>query len=326
MAVIPLEDMMDTCCTCSCDCVRHVENEKTKMRALVTSVMQKLEEEENINKKVKRKGEEEMEVITKKLAVLQKSLMSEQARVKSLLTHKDNIIRNLTQENRRLMKKLKLYKSSCSSPTDTGSSDCSGDVDLQSHASDTTENNDNQSNISEVSGNASPDQTMKIRCSGDNQTNQEMMIADQKSLIMMQPSDRNHHHQKNNDSKPPGQPKDNITKDEYNINNNIVNNEPLDYVIVTDNLIEPNLVVLDNSDKIDSTSHNLTDDMNFMTTTSSNSNRSTVLHISQTRAALRQMTNHRSAIKPSDIKHRDRVKTVTKEHKTLLSYWSDSFL
>ena len=92
-AVIPLEDMMDTCCTCSCDCVRHVENEKTKMRALVTSVMQKLEEEENINKKVKRKGEEEMEVITKKLAVLQKSLMSEQARVKSLLTHKDNIIR-----------------------------------------------------------------------------------------------------------------------------------------------------------------------------------------------------------------------------------------
>ena len=44
------------------------------------------------------------------------------------------------------------------------------------------------------------------------------------------------------------------------------------------------------------------------------------------RAALRQMTNHRSAIKPSDIKHRDRVKTVHKEQKTLLSYWSDSFL
>jgi len=65
MAVIPLEDMSDTCCTCTCDCVRHVGSERTKMRTLVTSVMQKLEEEETINKKMKRKGEEEMEVITK---------------------------------------------------------------------------------------------------------------------------------------------------------------------------------------------------------------------------------------------------------------------
>jgi len=254
--------------------------------------------------------------------------MSEQARVKTLLNHKDTTIRNLTQENRRLLKKLKLYTNSCSSPTDTGSSDCSADVDIHSHhGSDSAENIDNQSNISEASGDASPDQTIKISCSEDNQTNKEMMIMDDhKSLIMMKPSDRNHH-QKINDSSPAGQPKDNITKDEYNINNNhIVNNEALDYVIVTDNLIEPNLVVLDNSDKIDSTTHNLTDDINFMSTTSSNNNRSTVLHISQTRAALRQMTNHRSAIKPSDIKHRDRVKTVTKEHKTLLSYWSDSFL
>ena len=150
---------------------------------------------------------------------------------------------------------------------------------------------------------------------GDGNDQSIMMINDdQSSMIVMMPTDENN--QANDLCQ------GNI-KEEPNINHH------LDFIIVEDNLSEPKLVVLDKHDVAD----------NVVVTTN---DRSTVLQISQTRydnkysswlirikyfrAALRQMTNHRSATKPSDIKHRDRVKTVTKEHRTMLSYWSDSFL
>ena len=63
------------------------------MRSLVMTVMERLEMEEKMNKETKRKSEEEMTAIMMKLATLQKSLLSEQLRVKTLLNNKDIIIR-----------------------------------------------------------------------------------------------------------------------------------------------------------------------------------------------------------------------------------------
>jgi hypothetical protein len=98
------------------------------------------------------------------------------------------------------------------------------------------------------------------------------------------------------------------------------NNNLAEYVLVTDNLSKPGLVVLDSEDNDETDKISiLNNNLNIITT-----DRTAILP--QQRSALRQMTNHRAAVKPSDIKHRDKVKTVTKEHKTLLSYWSDSFL
>ena len=49
--------------------------------------------EEKMNQETKRKGEKEMADLMMKLATLQKSLLSEQLRVKTLLNNKDIIIR-----------------------------------------------------------------------------------------------------------------------------------------------------------------------------------------------------------------------------------------
>ena len=92
-AVLPMADTLDTCCTCLCDCVRHVNSERKRMRSLVMTVMERLEMEEKMNQETKRKGEKEMADLMMKLATLQKSLLSEQLRVKTLLNNKDIIIR-----------------------------------------------------------------------------------------------------------------------------------------------------------------------------------------------------------------------------------------
>ena len=56
---------------------------------MVMSLMERLEQEEMM----RRNGEQDMENIMIKLDLLQKSLMSEQSRVKTLLNNKDSIIR-----------------------------------------------------------------------------------------------------------------------------------------------------------------------------------------------------------------------------------------
>ena len=88
-----MADTLDTCCTCLCDCVRHVNSERKRMRSMVMTVMERLEMEEKMNQETKRKGEKEMADLMMKLATLQKSLLSEQLRVKTLLNNKDIIIR-----------------------------------------------------------------------------------------------------------------------------------------------------------------------------------------------------------------------------------------
>ena len=164
----------------------------------------------------------------------------------------------------------------------------------------------------------------------DSQTEQASSTLHDQSELMISPGDKNHH-PTNDASIAPHQPGE--TKEEYN--NNGVTGEAPQYVIVADNLRQPKLVVLDNAeDTGDTTSDNVdnkvaptpTNDRSSlqMTQTRYEPSKTSKLNIFLfPRAALRQMTNHRSAIKPSDIKHRDRVQ---REHKTLLSYWSDSFL
>ena len=87
--MLPDDEMLTPCCTCACDCVKGVTNAKKRMKKLVMSLMERLEQEELM----RRKSEQEMENIMIKLEILQKSLTSEQSRVKTLLNNKDTIIR-----------------------------------------------------------------------------------------------------------------------------------------------------------------------------------------------------------------------------------------
>lgn len=86
---MPSDEMVTPCCTCRCDCVKGVANAKKRMKKLVMSLMERLEQEEIM----RRNSEQELENIMNKLETLQKSLMSEQSRVKTLLNNKDTIIR-----------------------------------------------------------------------------------------------------------------------------------------------------------------------------------------------------------------------------------------
>jgi len=292
MAVLPKEspwtgsgdDAESRCCS---DCSDQLREERGRMRSVVMEVLDRLRLEEKMADEEKRRAEEEMKAVMAKLATLQKSLLSEQLRVKKLLNSKDKLIRNLTKENRKLKQKMSkfvsLEMSSCSS-SETGRE--------------------------ALTSTSSAEST-------DSQTEQASSTLHGQSELMISPDDKNHH--QNNDASAaqhhPGE-----TKEEYN-NNSVTGEqgEASQYVIVADNLRQPKLVVLDNAGDTGDTTNDNVDNKVAPTPTNDRSS----LQLTQTRAALRQMTNHRSATKPSDIKHRDRVQ---REHKTLLSYWSDSFL
>ena len=67
---------------CSCD-------RNNRMRSLVISLVERLQTEEMM----RRKSDQEMEMIMIKLETLQKNLTSEQVRLKTMLQNKDNVIR-----------------------------------------------------------------------------------------------------------------------------------------------------------------------------------------------------------------------------------------
>jgi len=285
------EQPSEPCCKCGCQCA-NIRNDERKMKEVILSVMERLSIQEKINDKAKQKSSHEMSLLVTKLQRLQQSLLSEQSRVKLLLTNKDNVIRSLEEENNRLRLKINnSMQESDSNARDNAESKSSTDVEtcdktIDTNAPDSLSEeipNIENKNIDEYGGGT----TTRAR---DSHT------LEIKPPIQFVPT-----------------PKITTSK-EFN------NNLP-EYVIVTDNLSKPGLVVLDSGDndegdKISIINNNL----NIMTTDR------TVLQMSHHRSALRQMTNHRAAVKPSDIKHRDKVKTVHREHKTLLSYWSDPFL
>ena len=98
------------------------------------------------------------------------------------------------------------------------------------------------------------------------------MMSNDQSMIMMMPSDYNHHHTIDDSSQ---LPQANNSKERTN-DDNTPENESLQYVIVSDNLSEPNLVVLDNS-------ANAADDNIVMSVSQLSSSRSSVIQMSQTR-------------------------------------------
>ena len=107
----------------------------------------------------------------------------------------------------------------------------------------------------------------------DSQSDQSViqLINDDQSVIMMMPSDYDHHTIDDLSQIPqPNNSKERI------IDNKTTENEALQYVIVSDNLSEPNLVVLDNTANVD-------DDNNVMSVSQLSSSRSSVIQMSQTR-------------------------------------------
>ena len=87
-AVLPPE-----VCSCRCGCAGRLEAERRKVRGVLVTVMERLATEERGHGAARRRAEDEAARVMEKLAVLQRSLVTEQARVRSLLNSKDNIIR-----------------------------------------------------------------------------------------------------------------------------------------------------------------------------------------------------------------------------------------
>ena len=63
------------------------------MKEVILSVMEKVSKDENMADKAKEKSSQDMNLLMTKLQKLQKSLISEQSRVRLLLLSKDNTIR-----------------------------------------------------------------------------------------------------------------------------------------------------------------------------------------------------------------------------------------
>ena len=63
------------------------------MKEVISAVMEKISLDENMKDKAKQKSSQDMNLLMTKLQKLQKSLISEQSRVKLLLLSKDNTIR-----------------------------------------------------------------------------------------------------------------------------------------------------------------------------------------------------------------------------------------
>ena len=86
------EVQADPCCKCGCHCAKIMVKEK-KMKEVILSVMEKVSKDENMADKAKEKSSRDMNLLMTKLQKLQKSLISEQSRVRLLLLSKDNTIR-----------------------------------------------------------------------------------------------------------------------------------------------------------------------------------------------------------------------------------------
>ena len=84
--------LSDPCCKCGCHCAKIMEKEK-KMKEVIMSVMEKVSSDQNMKDKAREKSSEDMNLLMTKLQKLQKSLISEQSRVRLLLLSKDNTIR-----------------------------------------------------------------------------------------------------------------------------------------------------------------------------------------------------------------------------------------
>ena len=63
------------------------------MKEVIMSVMEKVSSDQNMKDKAKEKSSQDMSLLMTKLQKLQKSLISEQSRVRLLLLSKDNTIR-----------------------------------------------------------------------------------------------------------------------------------------------------------------------------------------------------------------------------------------
>ena len=63
------------------------------MKEVIMSVMEKVSSDQNMKDKAREKSSEDMNLLMTKLQKLQKSLISEQSRVRLLLLSKDNTIR-----------------------------------------------------------------------------------------------------------------------------------------------------------------------------------------------------------------------------------------
>lgn len=279
--------------TSSCpQCGKMRDNER-KMKEILMSVMERVSHQEKINDKAKEKNSHELNLLTTKLQRLEKSLMREQSRVKLLLTNKDNMIRSLKEENKRLMSRINNpIQKSHSNAKDSAESKSATDAETCDKTIDSS-GSDSLSGIPNIE-----DKNI------DEYGTETTQVEDSHTVEIQAPVQ----------CVPP--PKISPSKE---FNNNLS-----DYVIVTDNLSKPELVVLDSEDNDEGDKISLiNNNLNMMT---SDRTATAVVQVSQHRSALRQMTNHRSAVRPSDIKHRDKVKTVHREHRTLLSYWSDSFL
>ena len=125
------------------------------------------------------------------------------------------------------------------------------------------------------------------------------------------------------------------SRDSVNAKLHLVPPNKMDYVLVTKNVSDTNhttgLYVLDplpDSDDCaqpsDWTNNDIKDTTKVTNTTAAASK--VCANDNATVTPVHAMTNHRTGLKPSDIKYRAKIKAVNMSEKTTVSYWTDTFL
>jgi len=334
----------------SCKCEEMVSRERRRCREIVMAVVDRLGLEETIHDQTKKESDEEMKKIVQKLLQLQSSLKKEQVRVESLLSNKDLLINKLQlqvdklhKENQRLAllagvkRKLaateeKLEDSNSSSkvskvvtkPRSQLSSDSGCENLTSDNASLSDESNEVTSDILHSDGlppvdPPTPTDKISLPYCAELATLQKSLpklavpIRDQSNGI---------------GPKPPI-----ASRESVNAKLQLVPPNKMDYVLVTKNGSDTNtgLYVLDplpandDCDQPGDRRNTEVKDNTNVTNTAANASKN-VANDNATVTPVHAMTNHRTGLKPSDIKYRAKIKAVNMNEKTTVSYWTDTFL
>eukprot|EP00092_Neocalanus_flemingeri_P018898 GFUD01020466.1.p1 GENE.GFUD01020466.1~~GFUD01020466.1.p1 ORF type:complete len:341 (-),score=118.29 GFUD01020466.1:13-1035(-) len=324
----------------SCKCEQMARKERRQCREIVMAVVARLGLEEGEQDQTKKEGDACIAKIVQKLLHLQSSLRKEQARVESLLSSKDLLISQLQvqvgqlyKENQRLAllagvkrklaaaeERLEDSPSKVSKVVLKSRSQLSSDSGCENLTSDNT-------SLSDESNDVTPDILPAPGLPPAVQTS----LPDSPDLVTTHTSPPS----------PPvpvpdpvnglAGPKPPIaSRDAVNAKLHLVPPHRTDYILVTRNVSDTNqktgLYVLDHlpasgdcDQPGDIRDTPVTTDTTAPATKHAPADTATVTPV-------HAMTNHRTGLKPSDIKYRAKIKAENMTEKTTVSYWTDTFL
>jgi len=291
---------------------------------MVVAVMDRLGLEERIQEQVKKENEEGMKRVMSKLLALQYSLKKEQKRVENLLNGKDVLVgqlqmklSRLEEENKRLSR-LAGLKESKTEQLKNGTNQGGPRIQLGSDSGCENFNSDNSS-VSDESN-----EIIMDSCHESTKSSSPMPQSYSPTNTPV-PKDFPSAGLTTNHIRGPKPPV--ASREAVNAKLQL-NPSKQEYIVVTRDHPSSNtgLYVLDSG----MTEAEPTKPADIITRTSVTSRVMAGVKGGgadpATVTPVHAMTNHRTGLKPSDVKHRARIKAGTQGEKTTVTYWTDTFL